>query len=47
MVSAPTGSKIRIEAKSMGKVRVIAMKKDTFPLLQSTDILGATELVDG
>ena len=47
MVSAPTGSKIRIEAKSMGKARVIAMKKDAFPLLQTTDILGASELVDG
>ena len=44
MVSAPSGSKIRVNAKSMGKARVIAMKKDTFPLQQTTDILGASEL---
>ena len=47
MVSAPTGNKIRVNAKSMGKARVIAMKKDTFPLQQTTDILGASDLNDG
>ena len=47
LVCAPTNNKIRANVKGLGKVRVIAMKKDTFPLQMTTDILGASEYKEG
>ncbi|CAL5977118.1 Conserved_hypothetical protein [Hexamita inflata] len=40
LVYAPTGNKVKIGAKGIGKVGIAVMHRDTFPLVKTTEIIG-------